>query len=185
MQPDTAEIELSLRDEAATSALAAVIAPHLRPSFVIYLSGDLGSGKTTFTRALLRALGHSGRVRSPTFTLAEPYNLPNFELYHFDFYRFCASDEWRDAGFDEVLDGDAAAIIEWPEMGGSALPAPDLWLRLAVPDRGGDTPVERVVTLASGSEWGLACVMGVVAALRAGLIAGASLRAASLPPASH
>jgi len=184
MQPDSAEIELRLRDEAATSALAAVIAPHVQPAFVIYLSGELGSGKTTFTRALLRALGHPGRVRSPTFTLAEPYNLPNFELYHFDFYRFCDSHEWRDAGFDEVLDGDAAAIIEWPEMGGPALPAPDLWLRLAHSERGDEAAAERIVTLASGSQWGLACVMGVVAALHAGLLAGVSLRAASLPPAS-
>ncbi|MFO1198841.1 MAG: tRNA (adenosine(37)-N6)-threonylcarbamoyltransferase complex ATPase subunit type 1 TsaE [Burkholderiaceae bacterium] len=125
-----------LRDLAATSALAAAIAPHVRPGFVVYLSGDLGTGKTAFTRALLRALGHDGRVRSPTFTLAEPYNLSNFELYHFDFYRFGSSDEWRDLGFDELIGGDVAAVVEWPELAGQGLPAPDLWIRLRTPDAG-------------------------------------------------
>lgn len=136
MQPVIPEIELMLRDLAATSALAAAIAPHVRPGFVVYLSGDLGTGKTAFTRALLRALGHDGRVRSPTFTLAEPYNLSNFELYHFDFYRFGSSDEWRDLGFDELIGGDVAAVVEWPELAGQGLPAPDLWIRLRTPDAG-------------------------------------------------
>ena len=134
MQPVIPEIELMLRDLGATAALAAAIAPHVRPGFVVYLSGDLGTGKTAFTRALLRALGHEGRVRSPTFTLAEPYNLSNFELYHFDFYRFGSSDEWRDLGFDELIGGDVAAVVEWPELAGQGLPAPDLWIRLRTPD---------------------------------------------------
>jgi tRNA threonylcarbamoyladenosine biosynthesis protein TsaE len=179
MQPDIPEIELALRDEAATAALAAVVAPHVRPGFVLYLSGDLGSGKTAFTRALLRALGHGGRVRSPTFTLAEPYNLSNFELYHFDFYRFSTEGEWRDAGFDEILGGEAAAVIEWPELAGSSLPAPDLWLRLAPGDEPQLHACERVVHLSAGTEWGSACLSGIVVALRAGLLAGVSLRGGS------
>jgi tRNA threonylcarbamoyladenosine biosynthesis protein TsaE len=181
MQPDIPEIELRLRDETATGALAAAIAPHLRPGFVLYLSGDLGVGKTSFTRALLRALGHTGRVRSPTFTLAEPYNLPSFELYHIDFYRFSGSGDWRDVGFDELLGGDAAAVIEWPELG-SALPDPDVWLRLSYDGEPAPENPRRRVTLSAGTEWGRACLIGVAHAARIGLLAGASWSAGSLAP---
>lgn len=182
MQPPVPEIELQLRDEAATAALAAAVAPHLGPGFALYLSGELGAGKTAFTRALLRALGHSGRVRSPTFTLAEPYNLPNFNLYHFDFYRFSGDEEWRDAGFDEYLGGDGAAVIEWPELGGTGLPAPDVWLRLRAPsdeEAGGN---RRLAALSAGTDRGRACLIGVADATRAGLLAGVSLLGESPAP---
>lgn len=210
MQPVIPEIELMLRDLAATSALAAAIAPHVRPGFVVYLSGDLGTGKTAFTRALLRALGHDGRVRSPTFTLAEPYNLSNFELYHFDFYRFGSSDEWRDLGFDELIGGDVAAVVEWPELAGQGLPAPDLWIRLRTPDAGGgaapaaavpgaaerdaggggagapepggEPSGQRVARLSAPTEWGRLCLTGILDATHAGLLGGVSLREDSAPP---
>ena len=128
-------LKLVLADPQATEALAAQLARCVGPGWRLFLSGDLGAGKTHFARALLRALGHTGRVPSPTFTLMEPYNLPNFDLYHFDFYRFSSENDWRDAGFDESMDdGRTAVVIEWPERAGDTLPSPDLWLRLAVDD---------------------------------------------------
>lgn len=120
---------LELPDEAATDALAASLAQALTGGWQIHLSGDLGAGKTRFVRGLLRALGHTGRVRSPTFTLMEPYKLANFTLYHFDFYRFSGENDWRDAGFDEWLaDERGVVVIEWPEMAGR-LPTPDLQMQ--------------------------------------------------------
>jgi tRNA threonylcarbamoyladenosine biosynthesis protein TsaE len=184
MQPEIPRIELSLADERATQALATAVAPHLRRGFVLFLSGELGAGKTAFTRALLRALGHTGRVQSPTFTLVQSYNLSSFDLYHFDFYRFSSPEEWREAGFDEHVGGDAAAIVEWPELGGAGLPAPDVWLRLAPDGDAGAAEDARVATLSAGTEWGRQCLIGVCDAARIGLLAGVSLRAASLEPPS-
>jgi tRNA threonylcarbamoyladenosine biosynthesis protein TsaE len=171
------EIDLLLDSEQATAALAAAVAPHLGPGFVLFLSGDLGAGKTSFTRAVLRALGHTGRVRSPTFTLAESYNLAGFELYHFDFYRFSSGEEWRDAGFDEQLGGAAAAIVEWPELGGGRLPPADLRLRLAPADPDAPDDGRRLVALAAGTERGRRCLNAITDSVQQGRIAGASLRA--------
>jgi tRNA threonylcarbamoyladenosine biosynthesis protein TsaE len=192
MQPTAPDLELLLDDEVATAALAGAMAGCVGPGFVLYLSGDLGAGKTALTRALLRALGHTGRVRSPTFTLSESYNLPNFELYHFDFYRFSASDEWRDLGFDELLGGAGAAVIEWPELGGPSLPEPDVGLRLDAPelpdilgareardDHGG---APRIARLRAGSERGRRCLSAIAQAASGGSLAGVSLRAASPAP---
>ena len=140
MQPMPAEptlLRLHLADLAATDALAGWLAARFEAGWRLYLSGDLGAGKTRLTRALLASLGHHGRVRSPTFTLAEPYNLPKFDLYHFDFYRFSSKHDWLDAGFDEILrDPHTASVVEWPEMAGDTLPAADLRLRLAFVDEG-------------------------------------------------
>jgi tRNA threonylcarbamoyladenosine biosynthesis protein TsaE len=170
-------LSLHLRDEAATAALAALIAPAFGPGFVLHLSGDLGSGKTAFTRAVLRALGHAGRVRSPTFTLAEPYTLSKFDLYHFDFYRFSTPDEWREAGFEEALDADCAAIVEWPERAGETLPAPDLRLSLAaLPEADA-----RQVRLEAFTDRGRACLSGVAARLAADAPAGICC----LPDSAH
>jgi tRNA threonylcarbamoyladenosine biosynthesis protein TsaE len=121
-----------LADRAATEALAGRIADCLVPGFVLHLSGGLGVGKTTFTRALLAALGHRGRVKSPTFALLEPYNLSKFELHHYDFYRLESPEAWRDAGFESSFDGRTVVVIEWPEQAGNSLPAPDLHLRLGL-----------------------------------------------------
>jgi tRNA threonylcarbamoyladenosine biosynthesis protein TsaE len=128
-------LRILLANEAATDWFAERLAGVLMPGVRIYLSGNLGAGKTRMTRGLLRGLGHTGRVRSPTFTLLEPYKLSRFELYHFDFYRFSGDNEWREAGFEELLsDPSAVCVVEWPEMAGSLLPAPHLGLKLATVD---------------------------------------------------
>lgn len=129
-------LTLHLPDEAATLRLGATLAAALEPRVRIYLSGDLGSGKTTMTRGLLRALGHTGTVKSPTYTLVEPYNFSRLDLHHFDFYRFGAASEWDDAGFRDVLDSDSVCLVEWPERAGSTLPGPDLHVTLTHLDDG-------------------------------------------------
>jgi tRNA threonylcarbamoyladenosine biosynthesis protein TsaE len=133
---DTACIKRHLDDEAATLALGAELARGLRPGMTLYLEGDLGAGKTTLVRGMLRALGYAGRVKSPTYTLAESYSLAAFELYHFDLYRMHDPREWLDAGFREVADSDTVKLVEWPERAAGWLPPPDVRIRLRVSDEG-------------------------------------------------
>lgn len=170
-----ASCTVALPDEAATAALAERLAATLGPGRIVWLSGGLGAGKTTLVRGVLRSLGHAGRVRSPTFTLLEPYDLPKFPVYHFDFYRFSSPDEWRDAGFDEYFRGQGTCLVEWPELAGADLPRPDLHLRIAFAGTTGDTrdadPVPepdsaaggRIAQLDAYSEAGRACVNAAVA----------------------
>lgn len=146
-----------LADLAATQALARRIAACLVPGFVLYLSGGLGAGKTAFTRALLAALGHQGRVKSPTFALLEPYNLSKFDLHHYDFYRLEQPEAWRDAGFEASFDGRIVVVIEWPERAGNSLPAPDLHLCLEA-DAGSASSEARQIWLEATSERGRACL---------------------------
>ena len=127
-------LELDLPDEAATCALGAALAPALRPGLSVHLHGELGAGKTTLVRAILVALGHPGRVKSPTYTLVELYTLSRLNLYHFDFYRFRDTHEWREAGFSDYFDGGNVCLVEWPEKAGDALPAPDLDITLQLVD---------------------------------------------------
>lgn len=126
-----------LPDETATLAFGARLAHHLRAGLTLYLEGDLGAGKTTLVRGLLRALGYAGRVKSPTYTLAETYELPGFELYHFDLYRMHDPREWLDAGFRDV-NRQAVNLIEWPEKAAGWLPAPDVIVRLTIADEARD-----------------------------------------------
>ena len=140
----------------ATRALARQLAALLEPGFRLYLSGDLGAGKTTLVRELLRALGHTGRVASPTFALMEPYNLSRFELHHFDFYRLNNPDAWRDAGFEESFDGQAVVIVEWPEQAGNGLPTPDLRIELRGDPSLADN--ERLLVIEAGGARGHACL---------------------------
>ena len=129
-----------LRDESETRRWARLLArsldaiPLAEQSFAVHLSGDLGAGKTAIARALLRELGISGPVKSPTFTLLEPYNSPSFNAYHFDLYRFSSPHQWFDAGFDDIIANPGLSLIEWPENASGALPSPDLRLRIDVPD---------------------------------------------------
>jgi tRNA threonylcarbamoyladenosine biosynthesis protein TsaE len=121
-----------LADEAATQDLGRDLASTLTPGMVIWLSGDLGAGKTTLVRGLLRAFHYHGRVKSPTFTLVEHYPFSSFNLYHFDLYRFADPDEWEDAGFRDYFNEHAICLVEWPEKGVGCLPRADLLIRLEI-----------------------------------------------------
>jgi tRNA threonylcarbamoyladenosine biosynthesis protein TsaE len=102
----------------------------LRDAFIA-LEGPLGAGKTTFARHLLRALGASGRIKSPTYALLEPYDLPQLHASHLDFYRLNEPREWADAGLREVFEQPGLKLVEWPDKAGALLPLADLWLRIA------------------------------------------------------
>ena len=117
-------------DPAATEALGRALAASAGAGRLLYLRGELGSGKTTLVRGLLRALGHAGRVKSPTYTLVEPYELSSLHFYHFDFYRLKNNLEWEQAGFREYFNAAAMCVVEWPERVAGLLPQPDLDLQL-------------------------------------------------------
>ena len=117
-------------DAAATARLGAAFAAGVGPGRVLHLSGDLGTGKTTLVRGLLRALGVTGPVKSPTYTWVEPYTVSRLDLYHFDFYRFADRTEWLSSGLREYFRPDAFCIVEWPEKVGALLPLPDLQVLL-------------------------------------------------------
>ncbi len=124
------ESSLELADEPATLRLGAGLAAGIAPGRVLHLSGELGSGKTTLVRGLLRELGHAGRVKSPTYPLVELYVVSRLNLYHFDFYRFKDRNEWLDSGFREYFNAHTACIVEWPERAGAWLPPPTRRYRL-------------------------------------------------------
>jgi tRNA threonylcarbamoyladenosine biosynthesis protein TsaE len=123
---DNSRISEYLDDEIATFALARRLAARLKPGMVIYLHGDLGAGKTTFVRGILNALGYKGRVKSPTYTLVEPYHITGLDLRHFDLYRLRNEAEWDSAGFRDEFDGHNILFIEWPEHAQVMLPQADV-----------------------------------------------------------
>ena len=126
----TENLKIDLPDEAATLALGALVARGLQPGLNIYLSGELGAGKTTFVRGLLRELGFEGRVKSPTYALVELYVISRLNLYHFDFYRFRDPEEWHEAGFRDLFSPSNICLVEWPEKARDLLPIADLNLTL-------------------------------------------------------
>ncbi len=142
MHHSDASLRLHLSDEGGTTRLGARMAGMLEPGMRIYLSGELGSGKTTLVRALLRGLGYPGRVKSPTYTLVEAYVISRLYLYHFDFYRFHSASEWSDAGFEELFDSRAVCVVEWPEKAGGVLPEPDVAMRFSPSGGGRDVVIE-------------------------------------------
>jgi len=140
-----ASLTVHLPDELATENLARQLAPLLdgRAGITpaggrIHLSGELGAGKTAFTRALLRECGIKGRIKSPSYALLESYKVFNLYFYHFDFYRFSDPREWLDAGFRDLLRDDAVVLIEWPEKAEGLLSPPDLQISLDYAGQGRD-----------------------------------------------
>ncbi|MFC7517266.1 tRNA (adenosine(37)-N6)-threonylcarbamoyltransferase complex ATPase subunit type 1 TsaE [Herbaspirillum sp. GCM10030257] len=135
-----------LHDEAGTAALGAAFARALAPGLTIYLHGDLGAGKTAFTRALLHAAGHAGHVKSPTYTLAEPYTVKiggqAVDIIHFDLYRLASPQEFLEAGFREHFNEHSICIIEWPEKAEKVLPMPDINMHLSISGEGRDIKCE-------------------------------------------
>jgi len=160
-------IEFALPDENATARLGAALAHAVESEFavvrerglVVALSGDLGAGKTSLVRAMLRALGVSGPVRSPTFTLVEPYVASSLDFYHFDFYRLTDPREFALAGFREMFGEGNVCLVEWPEKAAGHLPAADLQFTLRVAGNG------RIASVEAGSELGSACLQRIASAM--------------------
>lgn len=125
-----------LADEAATLRFGRHLAGVCEGRGLITLQGNLGSGKTTLSRALIQALGHMGAVKSPTYTLVEPYDLAGGRVLHYDLYRLNDPEELHFLGVRDFLDPDTLTLVEWPERGRGALPAPDLALTLSVTGNG-------------------------------------------------
>src|SRR3982751_2375984 len=122
--------DLKLPDAAATARLGAALAGGVTPGRGLHLSGELGSGKTTLVRGLLRALGVTGPIKSPTYAWVEPYALSSLDLYHFDFYRIADQNAWLSSGLRDYFGPQATCSVEWPERAGDLLPPPDVSVRL-------------------------------------------------------
>ena len=156
---------LDLPDEAATLKFGAVMAKAMCTGLTIYLHGDLGAGKTTLVRGLLYALGHVGKVKSPTYTLVEPYEISNvvsmFTLYHFDLYRFNDDEEWEEAGFRDYFNAQSVCLIEWPEKAENVLPTPDINIVFAIKNSG------RSLNVSAYSTAGQQCMMAMLGTMKA------------------
>ena len=132
----------NLPAEADTLAFGTALAAALEPGLVIYLSGELGAGKTTLARGVLRGLGHSGKVKSPSFALVEPYIFSRLYLYHFDFYRFTDPRELGDAGFRDYFNPDSVCLVEWPELAAGVVPSADIKITLKLADVGRELEID-------------------------------------------
>jgi len=135
-------------DDTARFAARLAAQPALRNAFIT-LHGDLGAGKTTLVRHLLRALGVQGRIKSPTYAVVEPHEAPGLAIWHFDFYRFSDPREWEDAGFRDVFASPGLKLAEWPEKAAALIPPADLAIHIEAVDD--DT---RRVTLQAGTAHG-------------------------------
>ncbi len=145
-------LEYYLDDEAATisigSALAKVVKNELKQGLVVYLAGDLGAGKTTLTRGFVQGMGHKGNVKSPTYTLVEPYDLAPWQIYHFDLYRLGDPEELEYMGIRDYFANNTCCFIEWPEKGAGLLADADLQIKIAYNDD------QRIIYLSAQSDIG-------------------------------
>ncbi len=157
----SASISVALPDVEATASAGAALAPLLEGGMVVTLSGDLGAGKTTLVRAVLRARGVDGAIKSPTYALVEHYRVSSLYFYHIDFYRFADPSEWESTGLAECFRNDAVCLVEWPERIASLMPAPDVALTLALAPKGAG----RVLIARSRTERGKRCVDAIARAL--------------------
>ncbi|RON10617.1 tRNA (adenosine(37)-N6)-threonylcarbamoyltransferase complex ATPase subunit type 1 TsaE [Pseudomonas brassicacearum] len=130
------EVTLYLANEDAMVVLGNRIAQVTQGHGIIFLDGDLGAGKTTLSRGIIRGLGHIGAVKSPTFTLVEPYEIGHIRAFHFDLYRLVDPEELEFLGIRDYLEDDALCLIEWPQKGAGFLPKPDLTITISPHDSG-------------------------------------------------
>lgn len=128
--PNDRRVPLGQLDEPALQAFAAKLARVAKPPLVIYLQGELGAGKTTFTRAFIQALGYTGRVKSPTYGLLESYAIGSVDVLHLDLYRIADAAELEFLGIADLFGASTFLLVEWPDRAGSFLPAPDVTLAL-------------------------------------------------------
>jgi tRNA threonylcarbamoyladenosine biosynthesis protein TsaE len=142
------ELTLHMANEDAMMSFGSRIAQVTAGLGVIFLEGDLGAGKTTLSRGIIRGFGHVGAVKSPTFTLVEPYEIGKIRAYHFDLYRLVDPEELEYMGFRDYFDGGALCLIEWPQKGAGFLPKPDLTITIGPHAEG------RALTLQSESSRG-------------------------------
>ena len=143
-------MQISIKTSFAMQALGAAIAVSCEPGCVVYLNGELGAGKTTLVRGFLHKFGYKGHVRSPTFTLLEPYQLDGHLIYHFDLYRLISAQEFAHIGGRDYFTEQSICLIEWPERGRGFLPAADLICSFDFAAKG----KWRKVQLAAGSDKG-------------------------------
>jgi len=130
------ELKILLSNEKNTLDLGNNISTQLAAGLLIFRKGDLGAGKTTLARGLIMGLGHTGSVKSPTYSLIEQYEFDMFTLNHFDLYRFTSPNEWLSSGFQEYINSYDVNLIEWPEKSAEFLPKPDLEIELSYKNEG-------------------------------------------------